>query len=76
MENLLAAMDEGDTVIYLQTDDQNNLLITISAGGWIFVCLLPDPDVLTTVSLSANEETLLICYTALLKVLIALMETE
>jgi hypothetical protein len=73
-EGFLAAIEENETEVRLQFDDEGELTIEIRAGGWTWICHIPDP--LHFDPPSEMEEELMVACTALLETIIQLFESN
>jgi hypothetical protein len=66
MELFLEAMEQNEVFVRVLINQQGDLMITISAGWWVFECVVPD-ELTTRPWLSGEEQTLIVACTALLE---------
>jgi hypothetical protein len=74
MEQFLTAIEENETVVTLRIVNDEEVVIEIRAGSWVYECHIPDPlhfDPSTEI-----DERLMIACTSLLNTVIDLFELE
>jgi hypothetical protein len=67
MELFLEAMEQNEIFVRLLMNHQGDLMITISAGWYVFECFVPDE--LTTRPLTEDEQTLILACISLMEVM-------